>query len=58
MNRKAFEEDLRRVDEAVIKSGEYMQNGYAKSIPWCIIYTLAVAVWHLLQEQLRRADNG
>lgn len=50
MTRDDWLHDLRAVDEVVIESGERMQGG--KHF-WWIVYSLAVAVWHLLQDKIR-----
>ena len=56
MTRDDWVHDLRRVDEIVIKTGEAVQvlNEQGKRPPtlW-MIYWLAVAVWHLLDDKIR-----
>ena len=55
MTRDDWVHDLRAVDEVVIESGERMQGG--KHF-WWIVYSLSVAVWHLLDAEIRRRDNA
>lgn len=50
MTRDDWLHDLRAVDEVVIEAGERMQSGKRF---WWIVYSLAVAVWHLLQDKIR-----
>lgn len=49
--------DLRAIDELVILSGEKMQ-AKEDSAFWPLLYRLSVAVWHLLQAEIRRTDAG
>ena len=55
MTREDWVHDLRAVDEVVIESGERMQGGKRF---WWIVYSLSVAVWHLLTDKIRRSDAG
>lgn len=50
MTREDWVHDLRAVDEVVIEAGERMQGGKRF---WWIVYSLSVAVWHLLQDKIR-----
>lgn len=57
MTREDWMRDLRRVDEIVIKTGwevqELNEKGERPPTLW-MIYWLAVAVWHLLDAEIRR----
>ena len=53
MTRNDWLHDLRAVDEVVIDAGERMQGGEHF---WWIVYSLSVAVWHLLDDKIRRND--
>lgn len=58
MTRETYEKDLRIVDEIVIKSGEALrvldQDGaHEKTATLRMIYWIAVALWHLLQDKIR-----
>ena len=62
MTKGQFEKDLRIVDEIVCKSGEALrvldQDGaHEKTATLRMIYWLAVAVWHLLQDKIRGIDS-
>lgn len=61
MTREDWAHDLRRVDEIVIKTGEAVQvlNEQGKRPPtlW-MIYWLSVAVWHLLDAEIRRRGDA
>ena len=54
MTREDWVHDLRAVDEVVIEAGERMQGGKRF---WWIVYSLSVAVWHLLQAEIRRLEK-
>lgn len=58
MTKSDWMHDLRAVDEVVIMSGEKMQNNDEMRGWWTIIYTLAVAAWHLLDAEIRRRENA
>ena len=55
MTREDWMHDLRAVDEVVIEAGEKMQNGNRF---WWIIYSLAVAVWHLLDAKIKEKERS
>ena len=57
MTREDWMHDLRAVDEVVIEAGEKMQNDGKLRRFWWIIYSLAVPVWHLLNDKIRGLDN-
>lgn len=62
MTREDWNKDLRIVDEIVCKSGEALrvldQDGaHEKTATLRMIYWLAVAVWHLLQDKIRGFDK-
>ena len=62
MTKGQFEKDLRIVDEIVCKSGEALrvldQDGaHEKTATLRMIYWLAVALWHLLQDKIRGIDS-
>lgn len=56
MTREDWVHDLRRVDEIVIKTGEAVQElnekGERPPTLW-MIYWLSVAVWHLLEKEVK-----
>lgn len=54
MTREDWVHDLRAVDEVVIEAGEKMQGGKLRRF-WWIVYSLAVAVWHLLDAKVKEA---
>lgn len=59
MSRDDWNKDLRIVDEIVCKSGEALrildqEGGHEKTITLRMIYWLAVAMWHLLDDRIRR----
>lgn len=58
MTRETYEKDLRRVDEIVIETGKFQQQDYrAVDLSGLVIrsiYWLSVAVWHLLEAEIRR----
>ncbi len=59
MTRETYEKDLRIVDEIVCKSGEALRildtdgGKHEKTATLRMIYWLAVAVWHLLDDKTR-----
>ena len=53
MTRETWMRDLRNVDDAVMRSGEALLDDPKDSLLWRIVYMLAVAVWHLLEEKVR-----
>ena len=55
MTRGDWLHDLRAVDEVVIEAGEKMQDG--KHF-WWLVYSLSVAVWHLLDAEIRRRGDA
>lgn len=61
MTREVFEKDLRIVDEIAIETGKYQQADYrAVNLSALVVkslYWLSVAVWHLLNEAIRRKDG-
>lgn len=56
MTRDDWLHDLRAVDEVVIEAGEKMQDDGKLRRFWWIVYSLSVAVWHLLDDKIRRND--
>lgn len=56
MTRDDWLHDLRAVDEVVIEAGEKMQDGKLRRF-WWIVYSLAVAVWHLLDDKIKEKDR-
>ena len=58
MTRNDWMNDLRRVDEIVIETGKYQQQDYRtvdlSGLVIRSIYWLSVAVWHLLEAEIRR----
>lgn len=54
MTRDDWLHDLRAVDEVVIEAGEKMQDDGKLRRFWWIVYSLSVAVWHLLDAEIRR----
>lgn len=61
MTREDWMRDLRRIDEIALKTGEAVQElnekGERPPTLW-MIYWLSVAVWHLLDAEIRRRDNA
>lgn len=53
MTRETWMHDLRMVDDAVMRSGEALRDDPKDSFLWRIVYVLAVAMWHLLEEKVR-----
>ena len=63
MDRKTLEKDIRTVDKIVCKSGEALRtldvDGVQnKTASLRMIYWLAVAVWHLLDIEIKRKDHN
>ena len=62
MTRETYEKDLRIIDEIVCKSGEALRildadKAHEKTATLRMIYWLAVAMWHLLQDKIRGSDK-
>lgn len=57
MTRETWMRDLRMVDDAVMRSGEALHDDPKDTLLWRIVYVLAVAVWHLLEEKVRGLDS-
>ena len=53
MTRETWMRDLRMVDDAVMRSGEALHDEPKDSLLWRIVYVLAVAMWHMLEEKVR-----
>jgi hypothetical protein len=53
MTRETWMRDLRNVDDAVMRSGEALRDDPKDTLLWRIVYVLAVAVWHLLEDKVR-----
>jgi hypothetical protein len=53
MTRETWLRDLRNVDDAVMRSGEALRDDPKDTLLWRIVYVLAVAVWHLLEDKVR-----
>lgn len=58
MTRETYEKDLKVVDEIVCKSGEALrildqEGNHEKTAVLRMIYWIAVAVWHLLDDKIR-----
>ena len=63
MTRETYEKDLRIVDEIVYKSGEALrvldQDGaHEKTATLRMIYWLAVALWHLLDDKIKEKEKS
>lgn len=62
MTRDEWSKDFRIVDEIVCKSGEALrildqEGNHEKTATLRMIYWIAVAVWHLLNDKIRGLDS-
>ena len=62
MKKETLEKDLRVIDEIVCKSGEALriletQGNHEKTVTLRMIYWLGVAVWHLLDAEIKRGER-
>ena len=57
MTTKDWLKDYRKVDEAVMRSSEYIMGEVTHPEIWCVVYALSVAVWHLLLDKVKGEEK-
>ena len=58
MTKKDWLKDLKNVDDAVMRSSDFMIGEVKNPEIWCVIYALSVAVWHLLLDKVKGDANA